>query len=241
MAVLLMRFTGPMQSWGTQSRFTVRDTGMEPSKSGVIGLTCAALGRPRSAPVDDLAALRMGVRVDREGTMQMDYHTALNVALAKGGVKKDAVVSRRYYLADADFLVGLEGDNISRLEEIHVALRNPHWTLYLGRKAFVPSVPVWIPDGLKENTSLEDALKQYPWPRPLTDVPKKRPERLRVVLQTEFGVGEDVRHDQPVGAAYGYSRGHNLALRYVRTDFWPLGGENGIPIRQEEEVCISQD
>src|SRR5258708_39825081 len=76
MGTLLLRLAAPMQSWGTQSRFVVRDTGLEPSKSGVIGLLCAALGRPREAPVEDLAGLRMGVRVDREGVMQTDYHTA---------------------------------------------------------------------------------------------------------------------------------------------------------------------
>ena len=47
MNTLLLRLAGPMQSWGTQSRFTIRDTGYEPSKSGVIGLLCAALGKPR--------------------------------------------------------------------------------------------------------------------------------------------------------------------------------------------------
>src|SRR5260370_17357943 len=76
MGTLLLRLAAPMQSWGTQSRFVVRDTGLEPSKSGVIGLLCAALGRPREAPMEDLARLRMGVRVDRGGVMQTDYHTA---------------------------------------------------------------------------------------------------------------------------------------------------------------------
>ncbi len=51
MSVLLLRLAGPLQSWGTQSRFRVRDTGREPSKSGVIGLLCTALGRPRTAPL----------------------------------------------------------------------------------------------------------------------------------------------------------------------------------------------
>ena len=73
---LLLRLAGPMQSWGTQSRFTVRDTGSEPSKSGVIGLLCAALGLGRAAPLDEFASLRMGVRVDAPGMMQVDYHTA---------------------------------------------------------------------------------------------------------------------------------------------------------------------
>ena len=78
---LLLRLAGPMQSWGTQSRFSMRDTGLEPSKSGVIGLLCAALGRPRedTAIVRRLTALTMGVRVDREGVMKKDFHTANDV------------------------------------------------------------------------------------------------------------------------------------------------------------------
>src|SRR4030043_150082 len=96
MAVLLIRLCGPMQSWGTQSRFSNRDTELEPSKSGVIGLLCAALGKPRDEreaqippSINELSALKMGVRVDREGAVKCDYHTALNVKVAKagGGVK----------------------------------------------------------------------------------------------------------------------------------------------------------
>ena len=73
---LLVRLAGPMQSWGTQSAFSRRDTGLDPSKSGVIGLLAAALGRPREASVADLAALQMGVRVDHEGVPHTDFHTA---------------------------------------------------------------------------------------------------------------------------------------------------------------------
>jgi CRISPR system Cascade subunit CasD len=53
MATLLFRLCAPIQSWGTQSRFLARDTGLEPSKSGVIGLICAALGKPREERVGD--------------------------------------------------------------------------------------------------------------------------------------------------------------------------------------------
>src|SRR4051794_6138053 len=102
MSVLLLRLAGPMQSWGTQSRFSVRDTGREPSRSGVVGLLCAALGRPRSAPLDDLAPLKMAVRVDREGRLARDYHTAQNVLRADGSGLQETVLSNRYYLADAD-------------------------------------------------------------------------------------------------------------------------------------------
>lgn len=39
MTALLLRLAGPLQSWGTSSRFTRRATDRAPSKSGVIGLT----------------------------------------------------------------------------------------------------------------------------------------------------------------------------------------------------------
>jgi CRISPR system Cascade subunit CasD len=152
MPTLLLRLAGPFQSWGVQSRFTVRDTLLEPSKSGVIGLLCAALGRPRPHPLEDLTQLRLGVRVDREGVLKMDYHTAggshrqdekYGVALADGsGIR--AVTSQRFYLADADFLIGIEGDEADFLRKLDKALARPRWPLYLGRKAFVPGAPVRV-------------------------------------------------------------------------------------------------
>lgn len=162
MATLLLRLQGPMQSWGTTSRFDERDTQLEPSKSGVLGLVCAALGRDRQEPVDDLAALRMGVRVDHEGVPMRDYQTATGVLIATG--KSDmrrTVVSPRYYLSDAAFLVGLEGADEGLLTRIHAALRAPHWPLALGRKSFAPGMPVWLPDGLSP-LPLETALAQFP-------------------------------------------------------------------------------
>lgn len=105
MSTLLMRFEAPMQSWGTQSRYTTRDTGLEPTKSGVVGLLCAALGRPRTADPSDLAALRMGVRVDRPGSMRSDYHTVGGSAATGertygvatfGSAERRTVVSRRF-------------------------------------------------------------------------------------------------------------------------------------------------
>ncbi len=206
---LLLRLAGPMQAWGVQSRFTVRDTGLEPSKSGAIGLLCAALGRPRSAPVADLAALRFGVRVDREGVLTYDFHTAQNVRKAGGGIK-DTEVSRRYYLADASFLVGLSGE-LALLQQAHAALRKPHWPLYLGRKAFVPGEPIWLADGLRPGQDLLTALSRYPWSaRP----GQTRPDRLRLVLEDRHGA--EVRPDQPLSFQ---SNARRFAPRRVRTEW----------------------
>jgi CRISPR system Cascade subunit CasD len=208
MHTLLLRLSGPLQAWGVQSRFSIRDTGLEPSKSGIVGLLCAALGRPRSAPVSDLATLQMGARVDQEGRLAYDFHTAQNVLKASGGIK-DTEPSRRYYISDARFLVGLTGDDLALLQMLHIALRNPHWPLYLGRKAFVPGEPVWLEDGLKEGVALLDALKTYPW---LGSDPKRQPDRLRVVLEDDAGA--EVRPDQPISYAE-----RRFAPRRVTTTF----------------------
>jgi CRISPR system Cascade subunit CasD len=229
MHTLLLRLAGPMQSWGTQSRFLERDTGLEPSKSGVIGLLCAALGRQRHEPVDDLGRLVMGVRVDREGVMERDYQTALGVAKADGS-KPGTVVSNRYFLADADFLVGLSSLDLGLLQELDTALGAPHWSLALGRKAFVPSVPLRLPEGgIRIGQGLEDALRGELWRPRAGDPPwHKPPERLRVVLETMADQGQERRIDQPgPGAVFLHRR---FLPRHVMTTFWPTGDAGTVHI-----------
>lgn len=162
MATLMLRLVGPMQSWGTTSRFDERDTGKEPSKSGVLGLVAAALGVDRENWVDlePLCRLRMGVRHDRPGVPKRDYQTAQGV-ITGNGLAKDPAVTNRHYLADAAFLVGLSGDDRAVLERIHAALADPVWPLALGRKSYVPSEPIWMP-GAVVDADLRTALIEWP-------------------------------------------------------------------------------
>ena len=243
MSVLLMRLAGPMQAWGTQSRFSVRDTGLEPSKSGVVGLLCAALGKPRhETPGDgfptlaDLARLRMAVRVDRPGTMLTDYHTAQDVAKADGqrprrrGDPTFTVTSTRYYLADADFLVGLAGP-ADLLRDLDVALENPTWLLYLGRRAFLPAMPVRVVDGLRKDSELPDALKTQPWwKRTERENP---PEVIRIVVETDEPTEGEVRNDTPLCFV---SRRRSFAVRRVRDVQWAVPKD----LIQEWPPCTSQ-
>jgi len=226
---LLLRLAGPMQSWGTQSRFRDRDAGAEPSKSGVVGLLCAALGRSRSAPVADLAALRMGVRVDRPGVVRVDYQTAggthrpgerYGVARAENSGTETAI-SKRAYLADAAFLVGLQADTPGQralLGELDRALAAPVWSLYLGRKGYVPSCPVRLPDappegpGLRDG-ALEDALRAYLWD------PRATEERARMVIEVPAGeASAEARSDWPLSFE---PLDRRYATRYVVTSFLP--------------------
>lgn len=194
MPTLLLRLAGPMQSWGTTSRFDERDSQLEPSKSGVIGLVCAALGRDRAEPVDDLARLKMGVRVDREGLLMRDYQTATGVVTAAGKVDRGrTVISPRYYLADAAFLVGLEGGDGGLLARIDAALRSPVWPLALGRRSFPPGEPVWMEDAIRE-IPLREAL--LTWPRIAKSREEGKVESTRLVLEHESDGA--LRFDQPV-------------------------------------------
>lgn len=78
-SVLVLRLAGPMQSWGSSSRFTRRSTEAFPTKSALVGLLAAAQGRRRSDPIEDLAELRFAVRVDQPGQLLRDFHTAHRV------------------------------------------------------------------------------------------------------------------------------------------------------------------
>jgi CRISPR system Cascade subunit CasD len=224
--VLLIPLVGPMQSWGTRSRFQERDTERDPSKSGVIGLLCAAMGRDRSAPLDDLMALKMAVRADREGYLRKDFQTALNVITADGKVSKDAQVSRRFYLSDAAFLVGLAGDG-SLLDGIHNALANPVWPLFLGRKSYVPSLPLYLKDGIFRETSLRETLLTYP----LLCEPKKQ-NCVRIVHESSTMTHES-RMDIPMSFALGR---REFRERFVRTEF--ISTEN-FSFKEDEDVSLT--
>ena len=154
MATLLLRLAAPMQSWGTASKYETRDTGREPSKSGVVGLLAAALGRCRDADLTDLNELSFGVRVDQEGVLLHDYQ----IAWVNG--EKNPNVTHRYYLSDAVFLVGLESPDCAFLEKLDYALRHPVFPLFLGRRSCPPSVPLTL--GIRDKTLLP-ALQDEDW------------------------------------------------------------------------------
>lgn len=218
MSTLLLRLMGPMQSWGTTSRFDQRDTGKEPSKSGVIGLIAAAMGIDRDEWTDlkPLTHLVMGVRHDRPGVPKYDYQTAGcattdTIIKADGKPSKDGVPSHRDYLADAAFLVGLECEDRILLERIYAALQNPVWTLALGRKSYVPSEPIWIENGLQD-APLREALAQCPW---ISSTRKweKPPAQLLISFDSDDGSGV-LKMDQPL-SSFAERR---FGTRFVRSE-----------------------
>ena len=186
MSTLLLRFAGPLQAWGADSRFDVRRTNREPTKSGVIGLIASALGLRRDARLDELNRLRFGVRVDREGVLLRDLHT----------VRKDkntSYMTTRYYLSDAVFLVGLYSDDEALMQRLEHAVRNPAHPLFLGRRSCPPEGRVCL--GLRQ-MPLEEALKSEPSLIPPKPSKPDEPQRARIVLDDPRGTAR--LNDLPV-------------------------------------------
>lgn len=208
MSSLALRLEGPLQAWGTTSRFTERDSGLDPSKSGVVGLLCTCLGRRRGDQISDLAGLRMAVRVDREGKLQNDFHTVMETPRASGAAG-GTVVSHRQYLADGCFMVVLEGEE-GVLSHALEGLKNPHWLPFLGRKSFPPSSPILL-DRSVSSEGLDTRLTVVPWLGRWKD--RDQTDAVRAVVECGRGEGE-TRLDVPMSFSP-----RRYAVRYVKT-YW---------------------
>lgn len=245
--VLLLRLEGVWQSWGERSRWDVRDTGSEPTKSGIIGLLGCALGYPMhdSRLENELdAGIRFGVRIESPGRVVQDYQTITGfLPTAGGGYKHSGVsvgksldklmgnpdvvpatiISPRYYLEDASFLVALEEragfDGL--FEKLQAALLNPKWTLYLGRKACVPTRPIYDPQDQNAYENIEDALRNHPWSwLGGCKMLRSHPDTLTVITETmdgELRRQDAVRINQ--ARQYGFRNAHRMTVQT------PSGGE----------------
>ncbi|NDU73813.1 type I-E CRISPR-associated protein Cas5/CasD [Actinomadura sp. DSM 109109] len=193
MSVLAMQLAGPLQSWGASARFARRTTEQAPTKSGVIGLLAAALGRHRTDDLNDLAALRFGVRVDQRGVPVRDYQTAQHFESGKS-----MPVSERFYLADAVFLAFVEGDG-ALIEWLHSALGTPVFLPYLGRRSCPPSRPVEL--DVYHDQSIEQRLVDEPWRASAWHQRRTREQtvRLETIVEAARGDGPpDTLRDQPL-------------------------------------------
>lgn len=155
MKTILLKFSGPMQSWGTSSHFETRTTDYYPSKSAVIGVIAASFGYSRDdEKIKELNALDFAVRIDQVGLLRKDFHTAKQL-------KRDApYVTNRYYLEDAIFIVAISSEDDKWIEEICAALKNPYFQQFMGRRS-CPVQPDFIIDVVE--TGAIEALKNLGW------------------------------------------------------------------------------
>lgn len=184
---LLLWLEAPLQSWGFDSKFGRRDTLAFPTRSGVLGLVCSALGaggeqraflakfgRLDQTVVSFVRGKQTAngrVKQEREPLLR-DFHMVgsgyddqdpwSSLLIPKTSEGKKAVgggtkMTYRYYLQDAAFAVVLEVP-IDKAEAIAQALQNPAWDIYLGRKSCVPTDFIYRGTFDNEAIALEKAL-----------------------------------------------------------------------------------
>lgn len=188
MSVVALRLAGPLQAWGSGSRFIRRGTESEPTKSGIIGLVAAARGLRRTHSLESLLDLRLGVRIDQPGQLLRDFHTARRPKRERDGSRTwhALPLSYRYYIADAVFLAVLEGDR-SLVEGVDEAVRAPEFPLYLGRRSCPPAGPVSL--GTSEG-DLDTALATWPWLASQRTQRKHRERLARLAAVRDAAPGE---------------------------------------------------
>lgn len=156
MKTILLKFSGPMQSWGTSSHFETRNTDYYPSKSAVIGVIAASFGyrRDEDEKIEKLNELDFAVRVDQVGLLRKDYQTARKLK------KDESYVTNRYYLEDAVFVVAISSEYDKWIEEIYFALKNPYFQPFMGRRS-CPVQPDFVINMVE--TGAIEALENLEW------------------------------------------------------------------------------
>ncbi len=202
-ACLALMLDAPLQSWGFASRFQRRTTALHPTRSGIIGMICAALGVAKGSAAEAECLARMeSVRLtvlaiprQPKGCHQPldirrleDFHTVSGTRRASGAISRNAVISHRQYLLDSKFGVILAGPRPT-LESVAEALRDPRWGVWFGRKSCLPAAPILRGGAM---ATPKEALAA------LGLAGRKPDEFSRVEEATSFADGTDTLMDAPV-------------------------------------------
>ena len=153
---LIIKLQGAMQAWGGHTFEDYRPSHIFPTRSAVVGLLGACLGIDRAdiqSRAELNASFELTVRSDRrkvrteqfgqikEKTLTLqkmtDFHTVLDARKVDGAPRKDAIISHREYLCDAEFslALGFRNNAVFDLEQVKAAIQKPHYTPFLGRRS----------------------------------------------------------------------------------------------------------
>ena len=159
MNTILLKLAGPLQSWGTSSRFETRTTERYPSKSAVIGMLGASFGYLRDdTRITRFNSLDFALRIDQPGEFLNDYHIAQK--FRANGTFDRTYVTNRQYLQDAIFVVALGSSDEALVTEIESALKQPYFQPFLGRRSNPLTADFLI--GIR-NTDVVTSLEELEW------------------------------------------------------------------------------
>lgn len=209
MKTVLLKLSGPFQSWGTDSHFEIRHTDTHPSKSGVIGMIAAGSGyrRDDDDKLKRLNELYFAVRVDQSGQILRDYQTAKKYK--ENGDFERNYVTNRYYLQDAVFVAALSSADDELINTVKTAVTKPYFQLYLGRRALPPTA-VLLLEIL--DTDAITALSNYPW-QASRWYRRKNSNRLAIFADGALLENGSVRIRNDAAVSFSQSKGRSFDPR----------------------------
>jgi CRISPR system Cascade subunit CasD len=147
MEYIALLFHAPIQSWGGSNLAIVnagspRKTENIPTKSAIEGFLRSSLGVSRGAKSISTHDLRLLIRVDRPGKRGRDYQVAQR-SYQTVGSKVNKEIPKEI-LMDASFLVLLGHEDESVIRQLDMALRDPAFAPFYGRRSHVPSLPPYL-------------------------------------------------------------------------------------------------
>ena len=223
MKTILLKFSGPLQSYGTSSHFQTRYTDYYPSKSAVLGLLAACLGyrRDEEEKLRELSTLKFAVRIDQQGGLLKDYHIAIT---DKEIVEKpQTYVTNRYYLEDALFVVALSGMD-ELIDTLTKAIKSPYFQPFMGRRSL--PVPVDFFLGVSAEDFL-DSLRNLPWQAAPWYKKKKRKQVIGEKISLEVYADEEILKDEKISRSK------------LRRDIPISFSQKGRQFAFRQEACIS--
>ena len=223
MKTILLKFSGPLQSYGTSSHFQTRYTDYYPSKSAVLGLLAACLGyrRDEEEKLRELSTLKFAVRIDQQGGLLKDYHIAITDKEILE--KPQTYVTNRYYLEDALFVVALSGMD-ELIDTLTKAIKSPYFQPFMGRRSL--PVPVDFFLGVSAEDIL-DSLRNLPWQAAPWYKKKKRKQGIGEKISLEVYADEEILKDEKISKSK------------LRRDIPISFSQKGRKFAFRQEACIS--
>jgi CRISPR system Cascade subunit CasD len=142
----------------------------------------------------------------------------IKVKINAGTKLPETDTSERYYLADASFLIALQGEPIT-IVRCAEAVQSPIWPYYLGRKSCVPAAPVFADVGQYDD--LWSALIAQPLPERVLEEARRSSQNPALRLLLEARPGEGTRQNDNIGTP---SR-RVFHPRYVAERYWSPTGD----------------
>ena len=223
MKTILLKFAGPLQSYGTSSHFETRYTEYYPSKSAVIGLLAACLGyrRDEAENLRELSKLQFAVRIDQDGTLLRDYHIARSYK--DKGVESKTYVTNRSYLEDALFVVALSGMD-ELIDTLTKAIKSPYFQPFMGRRSLPVPVDFFLGESAED---ILDSLRNLPWQAAPWYKIKKGKQGIGEKISLEVYADEEILKDEKISRSK------------LRRDIPISFSQKGRQFAFRQEACIS--